>query len=342
MGNEVYNNSYTPIIPNVDKYIEIAKANMAELREVFPDAKVGMVCPSHIYKYKSFLGEVALGESDRQIDWFNKLQNEDFFDALIIHMYSVIGMNGKTPLDEYLPYEQAYRFSISHADGKYEETIDAMRRAYPGKDIWVTEYHISDYGLTNYGMRLSYLGGFFTGSFMIKLFNTPEITIGNWHSLVQWLEYPKTSDLLPENYDFTALVNYHVFKVFKEPVRESDNIAPLTITGLKKYQGVGEYSGEYDDMEGSLFYSDDKASMIIFNKLEQNYIISEDKLLEALGAKSGAKLVSCKEFGPSASMELYDALSSETAFSSKIISADSGHYTLKPYSIYTFTFSLCE
>ncbi|RKZ83990.1 MAG: hypothetical protein DRQ39_08845 [Gammaproteobacteria bacterium] len=339
MGNEVYNNSYQPAIPDVEKYIEIARANMTVLREVFPDVKVGVVCPSHIYKYESFLDKVALGESDRQIDWFNKLQNEDFFDAVIIHMYSVLGLDSDTPQDEYYPYKEAYKFCISHADGKFEKTVDAMRAGYPGKDIWLTEYHIRDYGLTNYGMRLSYMGGFFTASFMLKLFNTPEVTVSNWHSLVQWLRFSNTTSLLPDNYDFTPLVNYHLFKVFKDPVSNSDYVVPLALTGMKKYQGVGEYTGVYDDMEGSLFYSETKASMIIFNKLEQPYTISEENLLEALSGLDEATLDSCREFGPSESMSLDEALNSETAYSDIIISAENGYYTLNPYSIYTFSFS---
>ena len=141
------------------------------------------------------------------------------------------------------------------------------------------------------------------------------------------------SDLLDKGVYFSTAVNYHVFKVFRDPVALSESVAPVHFSGNSGYQGVGEYQELYNDLEGSLFYSGNRAWLILFNKLEQAYTLSTDSLLAGVKGLDGASLASCRQFGPSEQLNLSGALGSETAYSSKIISPDSGKYLLNPYTI---------
>jgi hypothetical protein len=173
---------------------------------------------------------------------------------------------------------------------------------------------------------------------MLKMFITPEVTIGGNHTMTQ-LQFPNTSTLLPDSYRFSIRTKDHMFKIFKDAVLQSGNVAPVIFSGQAKYQGKGEFLGQYDDMEGILFYSGNQAWLILINKYDKTYHVSQDSLNSALDHLEGLALVSCTEFSPSGMMKLQEALRSEIDFSSRSITyPDSGLYIIKPYSIYTFMF----
>ncbi|MGB2129733.1 MAG: hypothetical protein ACPHXR_09685, partial [Flavicella sp.] len=145
LGNELYFGTYKDVVKNVDDYLTLAKERSLLVKTYFPNAKIGVLLPSHVYTHESFLDEVE-DSTDRQINWYKALQKETFYDALVLHLYATNGMNFKTPKKEFLDYKDSYRFSISHADGKYKSTMQAIDKDFPNKEVWLTEYHVGGFG----------------------------------------------------------------------------------------------------------------------------------------------------------------------------------------------------
>jgi hypothetical protein len=244
---------------------------------VFPDTKIGVIIPSHIYTHESFLDELETGGDNKQIEWLEKLPDEDFYDAVIIHLYSTLGMNDISSESEFIPYLDAYYNCISHADNKLQDALTAIKEIFPTKEIWVTEYHVGGFSslLKKYRLRYSYLGGLYAANIMLNLFSEPSITVGNWHSLVQFftlpLKYTYSTPLIPNNRTFGTLVNYQFVKFFSEAIENNAIFVPVTLSGFNNYTAVGEYAGSYPDVNSGLFYANGNGNLMVINKSDNIY-----------------------------------------------------------------------
>ncbi len=168
MGNELYFGTYKTAIPDGSTYISLAKERAKLVRARFPNAKIGIMVPSQIYTKESFLPGVD-NSQNRQEKWYEALKREEFYDGLVIHLYSTIGMNHKVKAADFLPYQAAYHHTIAHADKKFEATFAKLNQDFPGKEIWVTEYHVGGFSgdVRKYRLRHSYLGGLYAGNFLL-------------------------------------------------------------------------------------------------------------------------------------------------------------------------------
>lgn len=339
MGNELYYGQYSAVVPDVTSYVALAKQRAVLVKKRFPNAKIGVLIPSQIYTSESFLpGEGA--SQDRQEKWYDEIKKENFYDGIVIHLYSTVGMDSKVSEENFLPYQTAYRHAISHADQKMDELIPRLEEDFLDKEIWVTEYHVGGFGgdVRSYRLRHSYLGAMYASNFMLKLFTHKSITLGSWHSMVQWLDYNATGNLLDDNYDFNTKINYHFFKLFGKPIKDCSHFAKLNVTGNIEYSGIGKYDGKYDDVEGGTFVNiqTGKAYLILFNKWRNSYSINKSVLEEGI---SGT-ISKCMEISPEKSLYLDEALKSEQNFSRTEIEPTNGNYMLLPFSAYVIEYDL--
>jgi|GEM_PF-2982931 len=349
IGNELYYNAYSDCIANEQQYITIAKQRATLVRGIFPNARIGVIVPSQIFTTESFLPQDDNSDT-RQEAWYTALSKETFYDAIIIHLYASVGMNNQTTAANFLPYKDAYRYSISHVDKKLTGVFATLATDFPDKDIWITEYHLGGFGgelRSGYRMRHAYLGGLFAANFMFKMFADPDIEISSWHSMVQWLLFdnPTGANLLPNDYNFETGVNYHFFKFFKEPVNTSDSFVKVEFPENLGYSGVGTYSGTFNDLEGGVFFNSqsNKAYLMVMNKWDTTYAVNVSTLQNTIKGV----ITKCTQFTTDSSLNQTvagDVLAhrSEDSFEQSIISSVNGSYTLKPFSMYLMEYDINE
>ncbi|WP_299903189.1 Ig-like domain-containing protein [uncultured Aquimarina sp.] len=342
IGNELYYNQYKAPIPNINTYIRRAKNVTEVIKEIFPEAKVGVLVPSSPYTKESFLdGPPDTG--NRQELWYDAIKQDRFYDAIVVHLYSTVGMKGITSTNEFIPFEEAYTHSISHADKKFTEAISKYKTDFPNAKIWITEYHVGGFSgiIRQYRLRESYLGGLFTANFMFKMFKENQITMSSWHSMVQMLTYTgKRGELLPDDHNFGTLVNYDFFKFFRDPIKNANRFIPANFGNIKKYQGTGEYEGTFEDVEGGVFYNNTnkKGTLMIFNKKNTNYKISKSALEKTLQGT----ITNVIEIAPKQDLLLEEALNSSEEKSLGEITSNNGNYSIHKYAIYKINFVKTE
>ena len=339
MGNELYYGQYSSIIPDAATYIALAKERAQQVKAVFPEAKIGVLLPSQIYTAESFLpGE---GNSqDRQELWYEALKGEDFYDALVVHLYSTVGMGSSVTAENFIEYKVAYMYAMSHVDGKLDDTFDKLKSDFPGKNFWITEYHVGGFSgeVRNYRLRYSYLGALFTSNFLLKLFSNESVTLGSWHSMVQWLTFSgNAGGLLDSDYDFGTNVNYHFFKLFGEPVKNATQYIPSTIDGISNYNGIGDHKGVFDDVEAGVFHNHEtgKGHLMLINKWTKEYKINTADLEASLSAK----IVKITEVSPDKTKDLTVAMEDEQSFSLTEFTSIDSEYTIEPFSVYLIEYA---
>ncbi|AXT50040.1 T9SS C-terminal target domain-containing protein [Aquimarina sp. BL5] len=339
IGNEVFFGSYETPFPSGTFYLRKAREASEMIKSIFPEAKVAVVLPAKFYTKESFLdGPAPIG--NRLENWYEDVLSQDWYDALAVHLYAETGMESNVNPANYIPYETSYTYGISHNDNRLQSTFNRLKRDFPTKKIWLTEYHTGGFGgnLRQYKMRLSYLGGLFNANFMMKLFSNPQIELSSWHSFQQWLTFrSRRGELMPDNFEYEELVNYSFFKMFKDPVKNSTKFIKTEIENSKKYDGLGRFEGRYDEIDAGTFYNPNtkEGYTIIFNKKESAYTLSKSSFENNLDGE----ILEFKEITPDKNQNLLRAINdtSEDARLKKSISninPNRGLYRLRPYSMY--------
>ncbi len=339
IGNELYFGNYDPVIPDITEYIKRAKPHADAVRSEFPDAKIGVIIPSHIYTHESFLDEIDTGKSTKQIDWMEKLPNENFYDAVIIHLYSSLGMaNDISSTNEFIPYLDAYYNCLSHADNKLKEAFSRITQRFPSKEIWVTEYHVGGFSglLRQFRLRHSYLGGLFASNFLLSLFNESQVTVGSWHSMTQLLDEPagsgNSTPLIPDSYNFGTKVNYQFLKMFKDVVADGESFVPVSIRGLENYEVTGENAGTFPDVQSGLFFANEGGYAVVINKSKHTYKMGSSIIVNNNNTKSQLTILEQTILQPDQNIEISDAMVSETNFT-KTVKTIKEEILITPYSV---------
>lgn len=335
-GNELYYDSYKTAIESPEKYVEIAQKYMHAIRKLYPSAKFSASLQSIFYSNESFLDEAISGK-DRLSEWYRAMQkNQSLFDALSVHLYSDVGMNNKTNENDFLTYEEAYSHAISHSDALFDRTMLRLQRDFPNNEFWITEYHVGGWAgpVREYRLRHTYIGALFCSNFLLKLFSAPAVTLSSWHCYQQWLAPQRDGDKLTME---PKGPNYHLFKVFKEPVVNSNQYISIEINGCGQYKGVGKHKGMFNKVDGAIFYNDitEEGYLVVMNKLNSTYQLNRAALE---GAVEG-KILKVEQTLPDQSMELQEAISNQTAsITQQIVEPVDGSYMVKPYSVNIYKF----
>jgi len=339
MGNELYYGQYSAAIPDVSDYIKIAKSKASLVRTKFPNAKIGVLVPSQIYTKENFLpGED--NSQDRQERWYQALKKESFYDGIVIHIYSDVGMDGQVKEEDFLPYQTAYLHAISHVDSKLVSTFSKLKEGFPDKEIWITEYHVGGFTgeVRNYRLRYAYLGGLYAATFLIELFSERQVTLASWHSMVQWLKFQDVGGgLLDKKYPFEHKVNYEFFKLFTKPSNNTERFVRAEFSNILGYAGTEAHSGSFKDVIGGCFYDDSSGYgyLMIINKWENVYDFNISDLERSLLGK----INKFTRFAPDTSLGMTSALMSEVGFTKSAIDPINGKYHLPPFSMAVIEFS---
>ncbi|NNC82909.1 MAG: hypothetical protein HKN79_04965, partial [Flavobacteriales bacterium] len=173
LGNEYYLKAYWKTFPNVNAYIQRATQASDRIRAEFPDIPLGAVAAS-----SSELKSVSMKQKLYFDNWNQGLAQEDFYDALITHVYSnkktCQDMNTQARVDCYLEHNSDFILEI-------ETGLQSLSSTFKGKPIWITEWnmkHVFD-GLGNTSLQ-----GLYYADFLTALAQIEEVEVATYHNLL--------------------------------------------------------------------------------------------------------------------------------------------------------------
>lgn len=333
VGNELYHGTYATAFPSPEDYLDKARQVSQMVKSVFPKAKVAVV--AHPYFFVDEMNIDGLRTSSKRLrNWYDVLKSEDFFDAVAVHMYAYTGMDART--EELLPYHEVYANACMNADQTADSTLERLASDFPGKELWVTEYHVGGFStnLRRYRLRYSYLGALYNTGFMLRLFSHPEVTLSNWHAIPQWLDpvIKERSKSMQDSDTFNTRVTYDFFKQFRDPVMTASEFVPVVIKGST----LLENSNGFNEFQAGIFLNPETGIgfLMILNKQANDHILKTSILEKTIGGT----LVSATSLCPSPDLPINKALASEDKLLQSELDSKAELIPIKAYSVNVIRF----
>jgi len=325
IGNEVFFNSYTWAFPTAQDYVERARKTTAVIRRFLPGTKVGVVIPSQIYQDERFFTAECPPHMKHQREWVKSLEKEKFYDAIVVHLYSPTGMDGKTEPKDFISHLEGYRNTMAHLERWFDPTLDTLESRFPGKEIWVTEYGVGGFGgnLKQYTLRYSHLGCLHTDTMLLRMMKRPSITIAHWHSFVHFFDFIGGEKGIGDK----EHISYTHFSLFGDVVRNSHSMIPLKTTPA------------VPDIEAAAFIGADSGYVVIINKRADQYSLSKlDRVFPGKASFTGGMQLTHRT-----DMPLEKAMQDmERCERVKLSRPVSGSVNLPPYSITRLEFAFSK
>lgn len=253
IGNEVFYGGYKWAFPSATNYAERARKITGVIRKELPDTKVGVLVPTHLYQELSFLSKERPAATNHQFGWIKELAGKDFFDAVIMHVYSLTGMSNQTKPAGFIPYLDGYQRCDEYMMGRMDRTLANLDRLFPGKKIWMTEFGVGGFGgkLKQYKLRDSHLGALHAESMLIRFINHPSVTVAHWHSFQHFFDFLGGKQGIGEH----PHLPYTHFTLFKDAIRQSDRVHSVTLDGAN------------DDIDATALMKSSGGYLIVANRL---------------------------------------------------------------------------
>lgn len=219
IGNEVFYGGYKWAFASGADYVERAKKITAVIRKELPGTKVGVIVPTHLYQNKSFLSDDRPSGMNHQYGWMTALQGQTFFDAVIMHVYSLTGMTNQTKPADFIPHLEGYQSCENFLDQSMDRTLTSLEKLFPGKAIWMTEFGVGGFGgnLKQYGLRYSHLGALHTDLMLLRFIKQPAINVTHWHSFQHFFDFKGGKQGIGDH----EHLSYTHFSLFKDAIRNS-------------------------------------------------------------------------------------------------------------------------
>ncbi|WP_168433622.1 glycoside hydrolase family protein [Pontiella sulfatireligans] len=295
IGNELYYNffDWADAGKSAKTYISRAKESAAMIRSVFPKAKVGVIVPSHIYMFESYGGRQDKLPKRMQ-QWYDAMEKETFFDAVVIHLYSNIGMKSGTKVEDFISVAQGYENVIGYAERNLDSALDMLEKKFPDKEIWVTEYGVNGFNgtLAEFGLRDSHLGCLHSDLMLMRYFSRPSVSIAHWHSFNEFYEcrHGATPGIKDERSN-----QYAHFSLFAEPVLNSEQYVPVKVD-----QGA--------QLEAGAFVGKSKGYVIVLNKRGETHSLKSLKSGKFIRLTGALQLTLSEDLSLATAMEAADKM----------------------------------
>jgi hypothetical protein len=299
IGNELYFNSYAWAIETPASYVERARQYTSMLREVFPAAKVGVIVPSYIYTHEVFLEGHQPNLPGRQKQWMELLEKESFFDAVIIHLYSSMGMKHDVKKEELLPFAQSYANAVNYAERNLDKSLDLLETKFPGKEIWITEYGVGGFrgAARQYRLRNAHLGCLHNDLLLLRFLSRPSVTMTHWHSFSQCITFDHEHGGIHKE----PTLQFEHLTLFADAVRHSRDFVPVS------------FGTDVPGIEAAAFSGDNTVWVMVLNKG------ADACLLSGLTSLQPARLAAAVQLAPKSGLPLAEALESDTAMERTVL-----------------------
>ena len=176
IGNEIYLKAYRQVFPDASAYITRARELALKIRAKYPQIKIAVVAaPFPLLKGAN---QNATSEFN---DWNEKLGQENFYDAIVAHMYSkpkkcLADKNDKTAFSK-CALEENTKYA-------YEGLMDAMKyykQNYNNTPIWITEWNAG--GVQQY-FGNTFVAAAYYGDFLLNICEVNQVKLATYHNLL--------------------------------------------------------------------------------------------------------------------------------------------------------------
>ncbi|TWT81490.1 hypothetical protein CA13_29430 [Planctomycetes bacterium CA13] len=321
IGNEVFYGGYKWAFASGAEYAERAKKITAVIRKELPETEVGVLVPTHLYQNSDFLSDDRPSAMNHQYGWITALKGETFFDAVIMHVYSLTGMNNQTKPADFIPHLEGYQNCEKYLDEAMDRSLASLQEMFPGKAIWMTEFGVGGFGgsLKQYGLRYSHLGALHTDLMLLRFIKHPAVNVAHWHSFQHFFDFTGGKQGIGDHEHLT----YTHFSLFKDAIRNCNAVVPVT------FEGDGKNT--LNDIEAVAMAGADNTYVILLNrqgkirKINTIRITSSDKA-------STLTLLEAVQLTHRSDMDLDDAMQ-DTERCERVELGSTQPLTLPPYSI---------
>ncbi|MDZ8119057.1 hypothetical protein [Pontiella agarivorans] len=311
LGNELYyggpNRGYGYFYPEASDYAVGMEKYAHMIRSYFPEAKIGVIIPAEIFQHLDFTTE----KQNRFGQWVTALQKYDYYDAVIMHMYSKIGVSlkdGKQPAG----YEEAYRNALSYMDSRFGHAVKKVKGYFPGKKIWVTEYALAsvfgkDAKTAPFkDISQTHAGNLGACAFTLKLFSEASIELASRHSFSGMVDLMDRKNLMSGGGRVVPNSVLDFFKLYSEVVQGGDRFLTPLIQGGHTY--TGNEDGEYPDIAAGYFFTENYGRLVLINKGVMEYTVGP-----ITSDNTPATIVACRQISPKRNLSIEEALASKDA-----------------------------
>lgn len=263
MGNEIYSNNYTWIYKDADSYIKGVEENYSAVKDMYPDAKVGLVVSPISYSGNARPepnGKPSKSWPKRLRDYDVLSANSMFSDALVIHVYGH-PYNNKWLKADPVTFEEHYLTVIEHFNDKFDMSMQYLQELGNNKPVWVTEWGVSAPINKRKGVFREYkksaFHALYVASALLSITLNENVEVANYH-IIRDLWVP-----VKDGYEITPVGK--VINMFIDSARHSKTAYNVSInsdtTGIK-----------------ALMHSTDTGEeLLLVNESNKNYIINKLK-----------------------------------------------------------------
>lgn len=245
LGNELYFDNYSCEIPSVDFYIEQAKKHVRAVKEVFPNAKIGVPVFANNARVDPDPESVGLNSVR---NWNEKIvADQSFYDAVVMHVYFRPFVNQElgsavTPEKDTLVAWGAVRSSVSYL----KSLMNWEEKFWPGKQIWMTEWALNNsqsFVPGNLGRKYlpqhSAFAGLFNASVILNAASfESNLTVANF-----WQIYgDDTFAMISASGKIRP--SYYVFAFLSEAVHTAERIERTDLAGSPRVNGPGKFHAQ--------------------------------------------------------------------------------------------------
>ncbi|MEM7812267.1 MAG: hypothetical protein AAF532_12390 [Planctomycetota bacterium] len=252
IGNEVYLKNCMWVFPTGDEYVRRAQQETASVRKYFPDAKVGVVVPTQLYKDARFFNEDYPRHLAHERGWIEALQRENFFDAVVLHPYTNTGVPYLGDPKDFISHLEGYKNVTNNLEQQHDAAFDQLETRFPGKEIWATEYGVGGFGGTvkHYRLRFTHLGALHADLMLVRFLNRPSVTVAHWHSFSHFFDIVGGEQGIGDK----EHPGFAHFRLFDDPIRQNDSVVPLA------------FGRKNPDVEAVALVGDERGHLVLINK----------------------------------------------------------------------------
>jgi hypothetical protein len=308
LSNEVYFENYMKYIPTAEEYVRRCRKHVLAVKEVYPNAKIGVVISSCSWSDESFLendskkkkkmkndaqntnkdddeNEKQRGK-ERKLKWDKVIaENRDFYDAVVIHVYPQPARHGKQFYPSAL---QWYEHSLSHLEIQLAKTMKFIEDNFSKKKVWITEFGVGGFGgeYRQDKFRFSYLAALMNIEMIRRISEYENIEMSNFHSLSLIVDIQRQGHGKKSNEHHSIplerKVGTHIFTdIFKDifkggqnTVRRSLKIANPVLS--KKTILSGKFAPcEHDLIHATLYEDEQYAYVLIVNIFDHEFLVQQ-------------------------------------------------------------------
>jgi hypothetical protein len=245
LGNELYLSHWSREIPTVQDYIAKAAAHAAEIRRVFPNAKIAVCVNANADRVNGPLAKAAPDKYKPAplSEWNRALAAETFYDAVVVHLY--FRSEELQDLTDVGAAEYVRWANVRSSAFSVGEILAWPSRVFPGKEVWVTEWGMNNATYKPLHKEQNYrflpehtvLSSLFTAQFVLHAASVPSgVTIANYWQLNGGNDFGMISGDPPK--ERPAL---HVFRMLSPVIHACDRIAALAIPQAPRVRGPRQF-----------------------------------------------------------------------------------------------------